>query len=311
MDRQLGLRTSVVIGMLCAGTMGYADCTLIDRLDRSVTIQSRLARDPATALFTSDIRQIRMMHDGISDSAALRAVDGNRFAGHGTVVVRFLANSQQLLQRASMDDPQSVRPHFDQRTRENLISMRAMLPQWRCTSEQIAVDAQFEGRRGTGRDSDAEDIAEVKETISALADEVIRPRSLVIVLLVALMFSIVSPVLQRYMLLRRRRAKRHNCAYATQYTCDKTTVDGMLVDINCHGTKFRHEAEPLTQGTQVEIAICDEWITGTVKWSNTHYSGVQFHKLIPLAFIEPVCAAKTAAQTQNGAQTDAALQNIS
>lgn len=310
MIRHLALGGSLLIGVLGAGTAAYADCALIDQLDKSIAIQTRLANNPDTALFPSDVRQIRVFLKGISDRTALNAIDGNRFNAEGATVVQFLASSQHLLQRASLDDPNSVRPHFNQHVRENLAKMRAFLPAWRCASEQIEIAVATAARRGGASLSDEEELERVAETLNTLADEVLRLRTLVILLLGTIAVSIASPIISRYLLLRRRRAKRHNCTYPTQYTLDDKAFDAMLVDINCHGTKLRHDTEaPPPKGSLVVVTICDESVEGSVMWANTHYSGVQFQKLIPLAFIDPVRAADPAPQKQNGAPRGAALPN--
>ncbi len=111
------------------------------------------------------------------------------------------------------------------------------------------------------------------------------------------------PLIRRWRILKRRRAKRHNTRYPAQYRSAEGAINGMLMDINCHGTKLRHHAvKPLKQGTFVEISIEGKWTRGTVMWSNVHYSGVQFKDATNLALVCAVCLA----QTQNGAPKDAA-----
>ena len=73
----------LILSMFGAGNPAYADCALIDRIDRLFTIQSRLARDPDTTFFATDIRQLRRISAGISSRAVLTAVDGNSFTGRG------------------------------------------------------------------------------------------------------------------------------------------------------------------------------------------------------------------------------------
>ena len=311
MIRRSGIAICLALGTLTAGTMAHADCALIERLDKLHIIQSRLARDPDTALFSNDIRQIRHINKGIGNRATLDAVEGNGFTGHGADFLRFLAGTQLLLQRASLDDPQSVRPHFDSRQRETLRRIGRHLVNLRCNTDQIAVDATIASERGSGGSSDAEDLAEVAESLNRLADEVFRPRTLLVMLLAAGGTAIAAPIMKRGIRRRRRRARRHNTTFATQYLSDAQNLEGMLIDINCHGTKLRHQTDrPLPKGQPVEIAIFDQWIEGTVMWSNAHYSGVQFRKSLSLSDVDAVCAAASVPETQNGAPRDAASQNL-
>ena len=66
MIRRLGLSVSLAIGTFGAAPPALADCAVIDQLDKLHIIQTRLARDPDTALFFSDIRQLRTISAGIS-----------------------------------------------------------------------------------------------------------------------------------------------------------------------------------------------------------------------------------------------------
>ena len=309
--RRFGLAISLMIGTLWIGPPAYANCLVIDQLDKLQILQARLARDPDTGLFSNDIRQLRAISAGMSNRETLDAVDGNSFTGHGADFMRFLQNTKDLLQGASLHDPQSVRPHFTRAARNNLEQVRDHLTGLRCNDTQIAVESAAASQGTSGGDSDAEDLAEVAENISAIAEEVFQLRSLVIVLAVSIAISVITPIIRRWIILRRRREKRHNTTYPTQYDWENRTIDGMLIDINCHGTKLRHEKDnPLPIGTTIDLVICGEQTTGTVVWSNTHYSGLQFKNLISLKQVDEICAAtdeKTASpKTQNGAPKDAA-----
>lgn len=304
--RLSGLVIGLAISTLTWTQPMWANCLVIDQLDKLHALQSRLARDPDTGLFATDIRQLRVIISGLSNADTLDAVDGNSFTGHGADFIRFLQNTNALLQSASLDDPQSIRPHFTRAVRANLSEVSTHLTGLRCNRQQIAVDAAAAAEGSSGGDSDAEDLAEVAETLSRLAEEVLQVRSLVVLVAIGLTASIVTPLLQKWLILRKRRAKRHNTAYETQYKWDEGTTQGMLIDINCYGSKLRHEEDrPVPQGASIEIAIGETWAEGSVVWSNTHYSGVQFKRLISLADVDivrgKVAKKKASSKTQNGA----------
>lgn len=101
---------------------------------------------------------------------------------------------------------------------------------------------------------------------------------------------IVVPIVRATMILRLRRSKRHNTAYETRYTWANKTITGTLLDLNCHGTKLRHQLKyPLPKGESIDIAILDDWCGGTVMWSNAHYSGIKFKSAIDLEIVHAVC----------------------
>jgi len=311
MGRRLGLLISLILSNLAVGSTLHANCILIDTLDKLQIIQTRLARNPDTALFSSDIRQLRAMRATIDDRGTLDAVDGNRFTGKGAAFIRFLQNTQDLLQGASLDDPHSVRHHFTTRNRANLAAIRLHLNDLRCTTDQIAVESATTDNPIDAPGTDAEDLAEVAETLSTLADEVFQWRTFVIMLALIAIVTTVTPPLKRWLILRRRRAKRHNTTYATHYLWNDREIEGVLIDINCYGTKLRHEADnPIPLGQTIDIKICDDWVGCTAMWANKHYSGLQFRRAITLVDVKTVCTvAETAeppSETQNGAQKDAA-----
>lgn len=290
----------------------HADCRVIDQLDKLYSLQLRLANNPDTGLFQSDIRQLRVIIATLSNRDAVSAVDGNAILGKGADVVKFLEETQTLLQIASMDDPLSVTPHFTAGRRANLHSVGGHLTALRCTDDQIAIAQARASETSTGGSSDAEDLEQVAATLTELAAEVFRPRSLLVLLASVIVISFLARVITRRMIMRRRRAKRHRTTYNTQYTTDERTTIGMLIDLNCLGTKLRHEkGSPLEPGTAVDLTIEDGTVSGTVMWSNLHYTGIQFRRQITLEQVAAILAAgdrnEPKVRMQNGAPKDAVL----
>lgn len=286
------LMVVVVLILLGFSRQATANCTVIDQLDKLYVLQTRLANNPATALFRDDIRQLRTISQLVSDQDTLRAVEGNSFVGKGASFVQFLQNTQRLLQGASLDDPFSVQGHFNGAARQNLRSIGGYLNDLRCTDTQIAIDAAERAADPTRGNSDAEDIREVIAFLNQLAEEVFQWRTLFIVLTVTAVVAVAKPLIRRWIVIRQRRAKRHTTHYVTQYAWADRSYDGMLMDINCYGTKLLHAAgHPLPNGTPLDVAIEGQMTSGTVMWSNVHYSGVKFDTSIDLAHVYAVCAA--------------------
>jgi hypothetical protein len=237
----------------------------------------------------------------------LEAVEGNAIIGKGATFVRFLRNTQSMLQGASMDDPHSVRPHFNLAARQNLQDIGGYLTTLRCTSDQISIDQAAQAAEAIRGNSDADDLQEVAAVLSELAKEIFQWRTLVIIAAIGLVTGIAVPQIQKWLIGRRRRATRHNTSYPAKYRWDDRTTQGMLLDINCYGTKLRHETgNPLPQGSSLEVFIQEEWSHCTVMWSNAHYSGLQFKSAIDLDTVHAVCrAGHVQPKKQNGAPKDA------
>ncbi len=283
-----GLLWAIVAAL---GTSVRANCAVIDQLDKLHTIQARLANTPDTGLFMTDIRQLRAIMGDLSNRDALDAVEGNAIAGRGAQVVRFLTNTQDLLSSVSLDEPNRVRVHFTNRVRRNMDQISDHLTDLRCTRDQVNIaQAALTQTEGSG-DSDAEDLADVMETLSRVSEELVKPRNILLIISLIGAGFLIVPLIRKWLILRKRRAKRHTTNYATQYRNDQITAAGSLLDINCFGTKLaRAQDHVLEMGETVEVSVDDIWIKGTVVWSNTHYSGIMFRRAIDLSEVALVIA---------------------
>lgn len=278
-------------------------CLVIADIDRLHGIQTRLARNPGTVLFVDDIRMLRNTVSSISDRAALDAVQSNALAAKGTTFVRFLQNTRALLQLASLDDPNSVAPHFNSRIRTNLSNVQTYLIDLRCTDEELAAAEDITTRAAFDPSDD-----DAVQIIRQAAEELINLTNLVHCTSIALLGVATTRLWHKLDARRRRRTKRHAAAYRTLYRLINATGAGRLIDINCYGTKLRHGmTAPPDRGSIVDIQIGDAWVEGSVMWTNAHYAGVQFKRSITLEIVHHVRTQKGAApQKQSGAQLDAA-----
>jgi hypothetical protein len=207
--------------------------------------------------------------------------------------MQFLQNTQSLLRGTSLDDPDSVRPHFTRSARQNLQSIGRYLTALRCTDTQIAVDRAQRAANPTRSKSDAEDLQQVAAVLKQLAAEIFRRRTLVIAVVISIDCAVAIRQMRRWLLIRHRRAKRHTTSYPTHYTWAERTYNSRLVDINCHATKLQHEVgNPLPLGVSLEVVIEGKMAAGAVMSSNVHYSGVQFDTSIDVEHVFAVCATR-------------------
>ncbi|MEL6840473.1 MAG: PilZ domain-containing protein [Pseudomonadota bacterium] len=283
---------------------GSQACVVINGIDLLHGIQTRLARNPDTLLFTDDVRVIRAQISAISDRAALDAVQSNALTIKGNTFLRFLQNTRNLLLKVSMDDPNSVTPHFTAGVRRNLSNVETYLVELRCSADEIAA-AEETLAEVDSRDDDSDDAVRI---VREAAEELLNLTNLFVFAGAALIAIVGMRLWQKFSARQRRRAKRYVTSFTTDYRLTNRSMAGRLVDINCFGTKLRHaEDAPIAKGARVAICICDEWVNGTVVWTNTHYAGVQFSRSITLKAVQQVRKGPApGAQKQNGVQLDAA-----
>ena len=136
--------------------------------------------------------------------------------------------------------------------------------------------------------------APVSQALNTLGQEALRPRSMIGLAITVGAGIAVMPFVKRWLILRRRRFKRHPANYSTHYRTEEKTCESHLIDINCFGTKLaRPKDQTLEVGDGIEIAIEESWVAGKVIWSNKHYSGVQFKRAIGLGEVTEIVANST------------------
>ncbi|WP_108815943.1 hypothetical protein [Loktanella sp. Alg231-35] len=239
-----------------------ADCLVKSKLDQMHQVQTRMMRNPNALFFGDDIRRLRLLSDGMGTPEVLRAVAGNRWVGHGAVFRQFLDNNNRLLARVSLDDPQSVRPHFDIRAQQNLQDIGNLMNGLRCSTAQI---------------NSARVAASLPQTGLPQASTELVPPALIIAAIMLIGIVILRIAWGAHPVQHRERAKRFGLKYATRLWWNNNTNTAMLLDINRYGTRLRHKAgKPLPPGVDLNIAMQDGWTTGTIVWSDSTDSGVRF-----------------------------------
>lgn len=259
-----------------------ANCAVIDGVDRLHAVQTRLARDPNTTFFASDIRFMRNQLATLADRQVLQAVNGNVLTPKGAAFSRFMRNSRAVLEGTSVDDPASVLRHFNNASvRRNLQAVGGYLGELRCTAEQIAVDS------ASALVSSDDDAAQI---LREAMDEVLDLTNILMVTTTIAFVIAFSQGLKVWVIRLKRRAKRYPSNYPTLYKANDLTRHGVLIDVSGNGTKLEHDpSAPLAPRTSIEIMIFDEWMRGTVIWSNSFYSGVTFKRVLHGDVVQQVC----------------------
>ena len=273
--RSIGIMIILIVGFGLARP-AVANCVVIAQLDEMHALQSNLARGPNPVLFSDQIRRLRTLSAATTPPDVQRAVSGNRWVGQGAVFARFLDHTKILLQRASLDDPSSVQSHFVGGAAQNLQRVGGYLNGLRCTGAQIAA-------------------ARASQSTSSSLDDafasVSPQRTLVVAAVLLLMIAALRLIFRRRILLQRKRAKRHRLAYRTRYWWDNRLVNVTLLDINRNGTRLRHQGgRALPKGADVDIALANDWATGTIVWSDANDSGVKFKNELSWPAVGLLCA---------------------
>ncbi len=297
--RSLTAFLTVVICLCSMANMARANCAVIDAVDNLHAVQSRLARDTLSPMYVSDIRFLRAQLSVIADRQVETAVGAGPLTGKGATFARFMRNTRALVQRASIDDSLQVRVFFNNpEVQADLQAVGIFLGDMRCTESQIAADA------ATARPDSDDSAAEV---LRNAAKEVLDPTNILVVSTIIIAGIAGTKVISAWIALRRRRTKRHPAKFETTYMINDQTKYGVLHDISGYGAKLAQDtATPLTEKSAISILIFDEWIAGTVQWSNSHYSGINFKTTLKQNIVRKVSKNVTARETgktqKNGAR---------
>ena len=245
----------------------HANCKVLDTIDKLHAVQMRLISNPNTPIFHSELRFLRSQSDSLDNGLVLDAVNSNALSSTGASFLRFTRHAKELLDRVSIDDPDTLRRHYaNPNVRSNLQSIGSYMGEFRCSPAEIAAASMPR--------------AEEEDRDRILREAVLDLLSLKNFSLLLLIIGTTSAAAYAYksLLLReQRQTRRYIAQYATRYKLGDITNDGILFNINNKGAKLKQGPEGrLIIGSTVEILISDIWTPAFVSWSNMHYSGVVF-----------------------------------
>lgn len=212
MRKTIVLFAFVAVALVLASGARAQNCIVINQLDSMYWVQKRLMRDPASALFTSDILHLRQLSDSISQTQVVEAVGGTSFAGNWRVFRRFLQDTRDLLAQTSLGDPFSTRSHFDARVVATLAEVERRLLPLRCTEEQTAKEVQANLSVAARALSDRE---QVEEALDDYGQFISDPRTLLTAVLGIAAVVFGGPWMRKLRLAYRCKAKRHGAKYKT------------------------------------------------------------------------------------------------
>lgn len=251
--------TAVIASIICGGPAN-ADCLVIARLDGILAVEQRIAR----ATFEPDLKSIALFlqrEDArINSSNLAESVGPDNIAAFET----FVTHTKTFL-RLATDDGAAAHA-FLQSTdvAENMRDITARMADLRCQPRADAQSLPATDATGTS-------LSGVPLNFTLSAAKVAAVFASIIGSGIAL-FGVMRLRSQR-----QRRAKRHRIHYPTSYHNAGVTLDGVLLDISGAGVKLRHDpVHPMEIGSPITVQIMDQWISGTVQWSNPNYTGVLF-----------------------------------
>jgi len=100
-------------------------------------------------------------------------------------------------------------------------------------------------------------------------------------LLLAVALLVLALFAYRWSLRRhRRRAVRYSCHLQTHMELADAAHPAVILDISRLGCKLATSAAPCP-GTRLSLGLGPQRVSGSVVWSNSHYAGVVFDKVLP------------------------------
>lgn len=77
----------------------------------------------------------------------------------------------------------------------------------------------------------------------------------------------------------RRKEKRYQVSYATEYRVGTARFNGQILDISYRGVKLSHDpAHSIENGVVSDVYVTDQWRSVRSAWNNANYSGEIFTK---------------------------------
>lgn len=280
---------------LVAGSLAAAqanteqDCDMIQKLDQFQVVQTRLANGPNMSFYVNDIRFLRNQITQIDQSDLLAALGETPRSPAGRALVELLDQTRDLLSEERLADPATTRTHYrDPTVQANLSMIRAEMRRWRCPVEGIVT---MESWMVQANSSDIPTPVQA-EPVNVTFELTFSWKTILILLGVIVGAVAAFKVYRLRAVHRRRRAKRYSTNFPTVYRVGDDDIAGMLLDISGNGTKLRFDpAHPLAKSTHVQLLIFDDWVAGTVAWTNAHYSGIVFRAALKNATVKNIRAA--------------------
>ncbi|WP_133175988.1 hypothetical protein [Yoonia sediminilitoris] len=106
-------------------------------IDEMYAAQQRLILNPQTPSYISEIRLIRGHSEKINDSMLIEAIDSHELSRRGATFLRFTFNARRLVNRISIDEPDTAQRHLQVRgVLRNLRNIGDYLNELRCSAAE-------------------------------------------------------------------------------------------------------------------------------------------------------------------------------
>ena len=130
--------------LIWIASAAHANCGVINTLDKLHAVESRLAHNPTSPLFTSDIRLLTSQARQLSGSSITEGLGANPVSDKGTAFLYFIYYAKKLALEVSVDDPTTAMRHFQSpAVLDNIATVGNYLTDMRCSPAEIARAENF------------------------------------------------------------------------------------------------------------------------------------------------------------------------
>ncbi len=271
----------VMVILLCVPAGARAECVLANALSQVHMLQVDLTKTPDNPLAGNVLQYIAGQMPHLQENDLARIVEIHPAEDADAVFNNFATHTHQLLQAYQRKGIAAIPLHFDQeQVRRNLRLTGQYLVAFGCLSRATGGQPgqSVLGQRTQEGIIDNGSVETSGETpFDSIKRYLATPKGAATGVFAVAAVVGIAILIRAWIKLRRRRARRYDCHYATRFRTGGRDHGAVILDVSGMGIKLRHGAdEPVQIGTQIEVCIFDKWHAGTVAWGNAHYFGILF-----------------------------------
>ncbi len=253
-------------------------CNAISFVERAQTAQLRLSKLESLTSGNPDVRLLIAHMSRVDEDYIILQFPQSTRSGHGRIVSDFLGNTRVIVHELEKSNYQIAQSLLLSRMhQQSLRQITQIVPQYDCPANiepPINVGRALGNKRGS-------------ENFNGTSFE---PDQLVTIIPISFFAILGAFFTIKFMFrrseLNRRRAKRFVTNIQTQVKVHGQIYACNISDLSCTGAKISGKGGKLLCDEQRgAIKIGKNWTRCHHKWSNEHFTGVQFDRPLPILLV--------------------------